>query len=66
MAEKESKTDKDGMTASMASQDEALGEIQWILRTLRYGSITILVNAGEIIQIDVTERRRLRSPQQPR
>jgi len=42
--------------------ETALGEIRASLKNLRYGSVTIIVQDGVIIQIDRTEKRRLQSP----
>jgi hypothetical protein len=39
----------------------ALDEIRASLKNLRYGSVTIIVQDGVIIQIDRTEKRRLQS-----
>lgn len=40
--------------------DTQLGQIQDSLRGLRYGSVQIIVQDGVIVQIDRTEKRRLR------
>jgi hypothetical protein len=41
--------------------DEALNQIRDSLRGLRFGSVNIIVQDGVVIQIDRTEKRRLRS-----
>jgi hypothetical protein len=41
--------------------DPTLDEIRASLRNLRYGSVTIIVQDGVVIQIDRTEKRRLQS-----
>ena len=41
--------------------DEAITQIRDSLRGLRYGSVNIIVQDGVIIQIDRTEKRRLRN-----
>jgi hypothetical protein len=41
--------------------DEELREIAASLRGMRYGSVSIVVQDGVIIQIDRTEKRRLRT-----
>jgi hypothetical protein len=41
--------------------DHSLDEVCASLRNLRYGSVTIIVQDGVIIQIDRTEKRRLQS-----
>ena len=40
--------------------DDALNQIRDSLRGLRYGSVNIIVQDGVVIQIDRTEKRRLR------
>jgi hypothetical protein len=45
---------------SMPSDDE-LREISASLRGMRYGSVNIVVQDGVIIQIDRTEKKRLRT-----
>jgi hypothetical protein len=40
--------------------DEVMGEIRESLRGLRFGSVNIIVQDGVIIQIDRTDKRRLR------
>jgi hypothetical protein len=42
------------------SADEALDQIRESLRGLRFGSVNIIVQDGVVIQIDRTEKRRLR------
>jgi hypothetical protein len=44
-----------------APTDEELREISASLRGLRYGTVNIVVQDGVIIQIDRTEKRRLRT-----
>ena len=44
------------------SADDALNQIRDSLRGLRFGSVNIIVQDGVIIQIDRTEKRRLRGP----
>jgi hypothetical protein len=41
--------------------DEALNQVRDSLRGLRFGSVNIIVQDGVIIQIDRTEKRRLRN-----
>ena len=43
--------------------DEALNQIRESLRGLRFGSVNIIVQDGVIIQIDRTEKHRLRTEQ---
>jgi hypothetical protein len=42
------------------SSDEVLNQIRDSLRGLRFGSVNIIVQDGVVIQIDRTEKRRLR------
>jgi hypothetical protein len=42
------------------STEEALNQIRDSLRGLRFGSVNIIVQDGVVIQIDRTEKRRLR------
>lgn len=44
-----------------ATPDPTFEEVRASLRNLRYGSVTIIVQDGVIIQIDRTEKRRLHS-----
>lgn len=44
-----------------SSADFTLDEVRASLKNLRYGSVTIIVQDGVIIQIDRTEKRRLQS-----
>jgi len=39
--------------------DQALVELRQILTDLRYGSINLTVHENRLVQIDVTEKRRL-------
>ena len=43
----------------------ALEQIRDALRGLRYGSLTIQVQDGVVVQIDRTEKRRLQRPASP-
>jgi hypothetical protein len=44
-----------------AAADESIEQIIESLRGLRFGSVNIIVQDGVVIQIDRTEKRRLRS-----
>jgi hypothetical protein len=44
-----------------APVDDAINQIRDSLRGLRFGSVNIIVQDGVIIQIDRTEKRRLRN-----
>lgn len=43
------------------SVDDVLNQIRDSLRGLRFGSVNIIVQDGVVIQIDRTEKRRLRT-----
>jgi len=45
--------------------DDEINQIRESLRGLRYGSVNIIVQDGVIIQIDRTEKRRLRNRNNP-
>jgi hypothetical protein len=40
--------------------DESLADIREALLALRYGSIAITIHEDRVVQIDVTEKKRLR------
>lgn len=50
-----------GLGGRSLPTDDELREISASLRGLRYGSVSIVVQDGVIIQIDRIEKRRLRS-----
>jgi hypothetical protein len=43
-----------------ATIDDALNQIRDSIRELRFGSVNVIVQDGVVIQIDRTEKRRLR------
>lgn len=45
--------------AAPADPDDALSAVREYLGKLRFGSIAITVHDGRIVQLDVTEKRRL-------
>lgn len=45
--------------------DEALNHVRQALRGLDYGEISIVVQDGVVIQIERTERRRMRRTKKP-
>ena len=45
-----------------ATSGEAISQIRDSLRGLRFGSVNIIVQDGVVIQIDRTEKKRLRTP----
>lgn len=44
---------------SHAAPDEALAAIRDCLQTIRFGSIALTIHDGRIVQLDVTEKKRL-------
>jgi hypothetical protein len=48
-----------------ATPDDAINQIRDSLRGLRFGSVNIIVQDGVVIQIDRTEKRRLRGQNNP-
>jgi len=48
-------------TEPTGTADEAINQIRDSLRGLRFGSVNIIVQDGVIIQIDRTEKRRIRN-----
>ncbi len=45
--------------------DEAIEQIRQALTGLRFGTVSIVVQDGVVIQIERTERRRLRKSERP-
>jgi len=43
-----------------SDRDEELAQIREALRHLRYGAVNVIVQDGVVVQIDRTEKRRLR------
>ena len=41
------------------SVEDPLGASKDILKTLRFGSIAVTVHDGKVVQLDITEKRRL-------
>jgi hypothetical protein len=39
--------------------DDALAEVRQMLERIRFGSIALTIHEGRIVQLDVTEKRRL-------
>ena len=50
-----------GANATRLPTDDELREVAASLRGMRFGSVTIVIQDGVIIQIDKTEKRRLRN-----
>lgn len=59
------------LAARSSNSTNRLGEVEWntireSLHGLRYGNVTIVVQDGVVVQVDRTEKRRLRrSPNVP-
>ncbi len=49
-------------TRSSEERDQELLQIRTALNELRYGSVLVIVQDGVVVQIDRTEKRRLRRP----
>ena len=56
-----SQQSKSPVAEQAAPADDAINQIRDSLRGLRFGSVNIIVQDGVIIQIDRTEKRRLRN-----
>jgi hypothetical protein len=41
--------------------DDSLADVREALLALRFGSVAITVHEGKVVQIDVTEKKRLKS-----
>jgi hypothetical protein len=52
---------KSSASEQNAPADDEISQIRESLRGLRFGSVNIIVQDGVIIQIDRTEKRRLRN-----
>jgi len=48
-----------GRNAAASSPEEAIAAIRDYLQTIRFGSIALTIHEGRIVQLDVTEKRRL-------
>ena len=61
VSESSSQQPKTPAAEQTVPDDDAINQIRDSLRGLRYGSVNIIVQDGVIIQIDRTEKRRLRN-----
>lgn len=41
--------------------EESLADVREALTGLKYGSVSVTVHEGQVVQIDVTEKKRLKS-----
>jgi hypothetical protein len=48
-----------GRNAGASNPEEAIAAIRDYLQTIRFGSIALTIHEGRIVQLDVTEKRRL-------
>jgi len=48
-----------GASPAPVAPDEALEAVRATLHKIRFGSIAITVHEGRIVQLDITEKRRL-------
>jgi hypothetical protein len=48
-----------GRNVGASSPEEAIAAIRDYLQTIRFGSIALTIHEGRIVQLDVTEKRRL-------
>jgi hypothetical protein len=48
--------------SSEAEREQELTQIREALRGLRFGAVNIIVQDGVVVQIDRTEKRRVRQP----
>jgi hypothetical protein len=51
------------IVATSDVRDQELGQIREALRGLRFGSVNVIVQDGVVVQIDRTEKRRIRRPE---
>lgn len=61
VSEPVSQQPKSAASEQIARADDEINQIRDSLRGLRFGSVNIIVQDGVIIQIDRTEKRRLRN-----
>ncbi len=52
---------KSSAVEQTAPSEDTISQVRDALRGLRYGSVNIIVQDGVVIQIDRTEKRRLRN-----
>jgi hypothetical protein len=48
-----------GRSTVAASAEDAIAAIRDYLQTIRFGSIALTIHEGRIVQLDVTEKKRL-------
>ena len=48
-----------GKQGVAAATEDAIAAIRLYLQTIRFGSIALTIHDGRIVQLDVTEKRRL-------
>ncbi|WP_285710717.1 YezD family protein [Erythrobacter oryzae] len=52
-------TDDNGIAQPSGVPDAALGVVAEALARLRYGAVNLVIHDGKVVQIDVTDRKRL-------
>ncbi len=65
MNEQDSREQSDPQRGPEDEREREISQIRESLRGLRFGSVTIVVQDGVIVQIDRTEKRRLRQSVSP-
>jgi hypothetical protein len=55
----ERRDDAPAVPATATEHDRVLREVRRVLATLRYGSVTLVVQDGRIVQVDTTSKTRL-------
>ena len=51
---------QEGRAAAMEVEKKYLEEIEKYIKEIRYGSVTVIIQDGKVIQIDKTEKIRLK------
>lgn len=52
---------QEASTDSLRHLEESLASLREALSSLRYGSVSVTVHEGRVVQIDVTEKKRFKS-----
>ena len=53
-------SDLEGLVAAMEGEKNYLEEIKKYVNEIRYGTVTVIIQDGKVIQIDKTEKIRLK------
>ena len=62
MSQNESSENTPGESAGDEAREREIAQIRDALRGLKFGAVNIVVQDGVVVQIDRTEKRRLRKP----